>query len=97
MSDHSFPKVLKIFQKFPRPKIENIENVISDNLNNKKLKKVFKGKKTIAIGCSSRGIASYKEIIYFLIKHLKSVDLEPFIFPCMGSHGAATAEGQKKF
>ena len=31
-----------------------------------------------------------------MIAELKALGAKPFIFPCMGSHGAATAEGQKK-
>ena len=31
-----------------------------------------------------------------MIRELQALGAKPFVFPCMGSHGAATAEGQKK-
>ena len=31
-----------------------------------------------------------------MIRELQALGARPFVFPCMGSHGAATAEGQKK-
>jgi hypothetical protein len=50
----------------------------------------------VAVGCGSRGIANIAEIAKSVIRELKALGAQPFIFPCMGSHGAATAEGQKK-
>lgn len=49
---------------------------------------------TVAIGCSSRGIANYAETVRAVVNALSECGLRPFLFPAMGSHGAATAEGQ---
>ena len=43
---------------------------------------------------SSRGIADIAEILGAIVEFLKALEAEPFIFPAMGSHGGATAEGQ---
>lgn len=51
---------------------------------------------TVAVACSSRGIANYSTIVKEVVTSLKDMQLEPFIFPAMGSHGAATAEGQQR-
>jgi hypothetical protein len=51
---------------------------------------------SVAVACSSRGITNYSKIVYATIQSLKNAGLNPFLFPAMGSHGAATAEGQKK-
>jgi hypothetical protein len=48
------------------------------------------------VGCSSRGIANYNSIVKATVDCLSQAGLEPFLFPAMGSHGAATAEGQKR-
>jgi hypothetical protein len=49
---------------------------------------------TIAVGVGSRGIANIDRIVAAVIATLQSEGYEPFIFPAMGSHGGASAEGQ---
>ena len=48
----------------------------------------------IAIGVGSRGISNIASIVRSAVEFWKSQGFQPFIFPAMGSHGAATAEGQ---
>jgi hypothetical protein len=50
----------------------------------------------IAVAVGSRGIASLPEIVRAVCDWLKAQGARPFIFPAMGSHGGATAEGQRK-
>jgi hypothetical protein len=50
----------------------------------------------VAVGCGSRGVANIAEIARCAIHELQALGARPFVFPAMGSHGAATAEGQKK-
>src|SRR5262245_43584097 len=48
----------------------------------------------IAIGVGSRGIANLAPIVGNTVQYWRSHGMDPFIFPAMGSHGAATPEGQ---
>lgn len=48
----------------------------------------------IAIGVGSRGIANIAIIVQSVVKYWRDRGMAPFLFPAMGSHGAATAEGQ---
>lgn len=48
----------------------------------------------IAVGVGSRGVANLLEIVKATVTALKSAGFDPFVVPAMGSHGAATAEGQ---
>ena len=48
----------------------------------------------VAIGVGSRGIANIAAIIESVVQYWRDHGMPPFIFPSMGSHGAATAEGQ---
>jgi hypothetical protein len=48
----------------------------------------------IAVGAGSRGISNIDVIVRAVIDFWKSRGVRPFIIPVMGSHGAATAEGQ---
>jgi hypothetical protein len=51
---------------------------------------------TIAVGAGSRGIANLPEIVRGVVEELADRGYEPFVFPAMGSHGGATAEGQRE-
>jgi hypothetical protein len=46
------------------------------------------------VGVGSRGIANLATIVRAVVDYFTSAGLLPFIFPAMGSHGAASAEGQ---
>ncbi|MGA8151358.1 MAG: hypothetical protein WB952_10445 [Terriglobales bacterium] len=48
----------------------------------------------IAIGVGSRGISNIDAIVRSAVAYWNQKGYEPFIFPAMGSHGAATPEGQ---
>ncbi|HMD86560.1 MAG TPA: hypothetical protein VKO18_17885 [Terriglobia bacterium] len=52
--------------------------------------------KRIAIAIGSRGVANIDILAKEVCCWLKSQGARPFVFPAMGSHGGATAEGQKK-
>jgi len=48
----------------------------------------------IAVGVGSRGIGRIPEIVHATVAWFKDHGTRPFVIPCMGSHGGATAEGQ---
>ncbi len=48
----------------------------------------------VAIGVGSRGISNLTEIVRSVVGFFRERGARPFLFPAMGSHGAATAEGQ---
>ena len=50
---------------------------------------------TIAVAAWSRGIANLSDVTRIVVRELKAAGAKPFIVPAMGSHGGATAEGQK--
>ena len=50
----------------------------------------------IAIGAGSRGIANLGPIVSGVVAGVRDAGYEPFVFPAMGSHGGATAEGQRE-
>lgn len=53
--------------------------------------------KRVAITAGSRGIAALGEVLAATAAFFKSRGAEPFIFPAMGSHGGATAQGQREY
>jgi Lactate racemase N-terminal domain len=52
--------------------------------------------RSVAVGVGSRGIDQLATVVNATIAKLKRFGARPFIFPAMGSHGGATAEGQKE-
>ncbi|WP_458187048.1 nickel pincer cofactor-dependent isomerase, group 22 [Haladaptatus sp. NG-WS-4] len=50
----------------------------------------------VAVGAGSRGIANIPTIVRGVVSELRDLGYEPFVFPAMGSHGGATAEGQRE-
>jgi hypothetical protein len=51
---------------------------------------------SIAVGCGSRGINNIAECAKAVVTELKALGAKPFIVPAMGSHGGATADGQRE-
>ncbi|MBF0117713.1 MAG: DUF2088 domain-containing protein [Desulfobacterales bacterium] len=54
---------------------------------------IKKGQK-VAVAVGSRGINQIDSVLYYCLRYLKSIGLNPFIVPAMGSHGGATSIGQ---
>ena len=59
------------------------------------LKATIKKRDTIAIAVGSRGITGIKKITKAVVEYIKELGADVFVVPAMGSHGGATAEGQK--
>jgi hypothetical protein len=89
-----FPKVVKIRQKFSRPRLESVEGALREQLGLEEISSAIKPGMSVALTAGSRGIAQIDEILRSLVGILKEVGAKPFIVPAMGSHGGATAEGQ---
>jgi hypothetical protein len=50
----------------------------------------------VALGVGSRGINEIGTITRGAVSELRDRGFDPFVFPAMGSHGGATAEGQRE-
>jgi hypothetical protein len=91
-----FPKMLRIRQYFEAPTLNNIHNEVVSRIESVISSSTIREGQTVAIGCSSRGIKNYASIVKATTESLLQMNLKPFIFPAMGSHGAASSAGQKK-
>lgn len=86
-------KMACVVQKLYSKKVENVIGETKRQLERVGISERLKGKR-IAITAGSRGIASISEIIKGVVEFVREKGGEPFVFPAMGSHGGATAEGQ---
>src|SRR5215475_6308616 len=91
----SFPRLLSVRQHFPDRRIADIPGTIQRELSTSGFGAALKPGAKIAIGVGSRGIANLATIVRSVVDFWKSKGCQPFLFPSMGSHGAATAEGQR--
>jgi hypothetical protein len=89
-----FPKIFKIHQKIDTPHLEDIEKRVNELLDQFELPKKVKKGERIALTAGSRGIKDKPRILKTIVDRLKDLGTSPFIVPCMGSHGGATAQGQ---
>ncbi|MEF8885440.1 MAG: DUF362 domain-containing protein [Haloarculaceae archaeon] len=49
----------------------------------------------VAVGVGSRGIANLAAVVSGVVSGVREAGYDPFVFPAMGSHGGATADGQR--
>jgi hypothetical protein len=50
----------------------------------------------VAVAVGSRGIANFRSLVRATVDTLKDLGYRPFVVAAMGSHGGATAEGQRQ-
>lgn len=85
-----------IHQKFVRPQITDIDAAAASALSNCLLSVSSVSGKRIAVTAGSRGIAKIDQITKAIVGNLKSLEANPIVIPAMGSHGGATADGQRE-
>lgn len=90
----SLPRMLPVRQNFPDRSISDVRATTLRELAARQLGARITPGARIAIGVGSRGISNIATITRAAVDYWKSQDCRPFIFPAMGSHGGATAEGQ---
>lgn len=89
-----FSRMLYVRQHFPDRRLKDIPGEVQKQLSSSGFGSNLKPGARIAIGVGSRGISNIATIVRSVVDFWKSKGFNPFIFPAMGSHGAATAEGQ---
>jgi hypothetical protein len=94
--DLPLPKVVRVRQKFSTTRIEDIPAAIAEEFKRPGVGDAIRPGAEIAVGCGSRGVANIAKIAKAVVTEVKARGGRPFIFPAMGSHGAATAAGQTK-
>ncbi len=89
-----FPDMIRLRQAFDRTMVTDIPGAVLAELKKLSLEKRVGPGQRIALTGGSRGVANIALILKTVVGYLKSIGARPFIFPAMGSHGGATAEGQ---
>ena len=98
LRDVPLPRMFHASQQFPDAHIDrgDIEKTIFAEIDRSGMGERVKPGMRIAITAGSRGIRNVDEITRSVVAYVKSRGATPFIVPAMGSHGGATAEGQRE-
>lgn len=98
VSDQILPRMFQVKQKFPRERIMPVQipEIISELLSQPQFADKVKPGMRIAITAGSRGIANVALTTKCIAEFVMSKGAYPFVVPAMGSHGGATAEGQRE-
>jgi hypothetical protein len=89
-----FPKIFKIRQTIDTPRLENIEKRVNELLDQFELSKKVKKGERIGLTAGSRGVKDKPRVLKTIVERFKDLGASPFVVPCMGGHGGATAQGQ---
>ncbi len=94
LKDVPFPRMIKISQQFQSEELADVPSVLRAELSaSGQLDRIKPGMR-IAIAVGSRGVAQIPALVRTTVEEVKKRGGVPFVFPAMGSHGGATAEGQ---
>lgn len=88
------PRFVQVEQRFPDRSIRDIPGHVRQELSQAGIADRLRPGARVAIGVGSRGISNIATIVKSVVDFFKERGMQPFLFPAMGSHGAATAEGQ---
>lgn len=88
------PKMVRIKQKFDNSKLDDPVAVLREELKKPGGIDSIRPGQQVAIAVGSRGVANIAAFTKTVVEAVKAAGAHPFIVPCMGSHGGATAEGQ---
>ncbi len=89
-----FPRLVVARQKFPDRRIPDVAAEVRKQLAGSNFAGKLKPGARVAIGVGSRGIHNIATIVRSVVQYWKDQGMQPFLFPAMGSHGAASAAGQ---
>ena len=92
----SYPKMIRVRQQFEAPDVDDIAAAVRAEIKGLNLTGRVTPGQSVAVTVGSRGVANIALITKTIVEELKALQLEPFLVPAMGSHGAGIAENQRK-
>src|SRR2546425_3672870 len=90
-----YPRMLEVRRPLEAPRVGDGAGPVAAELARIGVRGRIQPGATVAIGVGSRGITNLALVVRTLVGVLKEVGARPFVVPAMGSHGGATAEGQR--
>ncbi|MGD8269280.1 MAG: DUF362 domain-containing protein, partial [Desulfobacterales bacterium] len=91
----TYPEVARVRQALHQAALGDVPQAVRSALASLAIEGLTRPGETVAVAVGSRGINAIDAVVGGCIEYLREKRLEPFIVPAMGSHGGATAEGQR--
>jgi hypothetical protein len=92
----NIPRIQLVRQTAPQPTVADVAGEVRRQWLTSKTAKRIKPGMRIAVGCGSRGLKNYLALAKATVEALTELGAKPFVVAAMGSHGGATAEGQRE-
>lgn len=98
VSGMPLPKMFRARQVFQRPAIDValLPQILKGKLNEAGVASRIQPGMSVAITAGSRMVANRVVVLREIAQFVRDQGAYPFLIPAMGSHGGATAEGQKE-
>jgi hypothetical protein len=95
LADPSLPRFARVRYDPETPTLDDVTGRARAELDALPLAELPTGA-TVAVGLGSRGIHDVVPIARAVVDELRTRGFDPVVVPAMGSHGGATAEGQRE-
>jgi hypothetical protein len=92
----SLPPLARVRQSIPQPRLDDVPGTVRRLILESRLRERVQSGGSVAVGVGSRGIMAISIIARTAVDTLREMGYRPFIVAAMGSHGGATAEGQRE-
>ena len=96
LSDTPIPRMFQVRQLYRREVIRDVAACLRTKLDNPALQTRIRPGMRVVLTGSSRQIANMPVILREIASFVKEQGAQPYIIPAMGSHGGATAQGQRE-
>jgi hypothetical protein len=90
------PLFFHLRQAFDRPRVEDLTAAVRGEIETALPAGSVAPQARVGVAVGSRGIRDIATVVRVAVDFLKGRGARPFIIPAMGSHGGATAEGQRR-
>lgn len=92
--DIALPTVALVEQQIAMPRLSDVAEAVRAEMARLGVAGRVRPGMAVAVTAGSRGIANIPLILATVVAELRRMGANPFLVPCMGSHGGATPAGQ---
>jgi hypothetical protein len=95
LKDVEIPKFYKVVNHLDDTHVPDVAQAVRDALKREGTLERLQPGKTVCMSAMSREVANIAVILKTMAEEIRRVGCTPYVVPGMGSHGGATAEGQR--
>lgn len=90
------PRWAPLRQQLDATEVDNVAATVAAEFAQPGIGSSLRPGQRVALTAGSRGIDKIDQVIKAAVDEVRKLGAEPFVVPAMGSHGGATAEGQRE-